>query len=297
VRRLPLFLLLLLFACPSADDDDDAVQDDDDSAGDDDDATDDPCADAVLGDTEACPAASCLFIAEDRPDAPDGDYWLGADAPALASCSLTDGGWLRLSLADADGVIVGENSAGNAWYKCDDDTASRYQWIDGEDSVTPDFSPGGSFQLGVDLVFAHPDSGETYTPAQVDGLRAPLVELDRSTRLVATTADDDGGNWQDGSGGGHEVYIIRSDGDWTLLTPGTNGECGGASGWPTEGSQSAFYVWSTDWRYSSHAGDTGDIVHLASLDPGDLLPLQVYLAVQTGGGVSVGFEERVFRVR
>ena len=299
-----VFLALLglsLLGCPPAGDDDDATAAndddaaDDDDSGDDDDSTPDPCLDAVPGDTELCPAVSCLAIATDRPEAPAGDYWLngGTDVAALAAC---EDGWLRLTLAEEDGVFVAENSAGNAWDKCDDDTASRYAWIGHEDDVVPDWS-GGNTQLEIDVVYAHPESGAPYTTAQVTALRAPLTELDTTTRLVATTADDDGGTWQDGGGGGHEVYIVRADGEWTLLTPGVNGECGGASGWPTEGSASAFYVWSTDVRYSGLAGDTGHTGPLGALDAGDLLPPTVYLVVATGGGVSVGFEERVFRVR
>jgi len=295
VRRFLLVLSLLLAACPTGDDDDATAADDDDS-GDDDDATNDPCADVAPGTTADCPAPSCAWVAENRPADATGDLWLdgGLGVPALASC---DAGWLRLSL-DGDGVLVGEHSAGNAWDKCDDDTAAFYGWVDHEDALTPDHSPGGTFQLAVDLVYVHPESGEPYTPDQVDGLRAPLTELDPTTRMVATTADDDGGDWQNGSGGGHEVYIVRADGAWTLLTPGTNGECGGASGWPAEGSRSAYYLWASDVRYSGLLGDVGeDVGPMGRLYPGDLLPVQAYLAVQTGGGVSVGYEERVFRVR
>ena len=61
----------------------------------------------------------------------------------------------------------------------------------------------------------------------VEALRPVLSDLHPATRMVATTADDDNASWQDGAGGGMEVYIVTGDGDWIVLTPGTNGECGG----------------------------------------------------------------------
>jgi hypothetical protein len=257
----------------------------------------DPCA-GIEGDSEGCPAVSCAAIAEVRPDATDGDYWLdgglGAEV-ALAACDL-DGGWLRVALEDGDGVIVAENSETNPWHKCDDDAAAPYRHIAGEESVVADWS-AGNVQWMVPLGYTHPDGGAPYSPRQLEALRAPLRELDPATRLVATTGDDDSGDWQDGTGGGHEVYIVRADGDWRLLTPGTNGECGGASGWPTAGSRTATYLWASDPADSEVWGDVGTAVRPGSLDEGDLLPPFALLVVSTGGGVSFGFEDRVARLR
>ena len=249
----------------------------------------DPCADIPVGDTEACPAASCA----DRP-AVTGELWLGDERPVLAAC---EEGWLLVELDDADGVIVAENDAGNPWHKCDDDAAAPYQHIASEDVVVPDWS-AGNVEWHVDLGWRRPGAEAAYTREQLDVLRAPLTELAPTTRMIATTGDDDNGSWQDGDGGGHEVYVVRDDGVWMLLSPGTNGECGGASGWPTPGSRTATYVWASDAADSLVYGDTGsEPIRPAAVPPEALLPVEAVLVVSTGGGVSFGFEERVVHLR
>lgn len=259
----------------------------------------DPCLDVPAGDSADCPAVSCRALAEDRPDAEDGDYWLDGGlgvAAALATCDLSGGGWLEVVFEDGDGVLVAENGEGNPWHKCDDDAAAPYAHVASEDVVVPDWS-SGNVVWTVDLRWTRPAGGEPYGPLELNALRAPLTELDPTTRMVATTGDDDFGRWQDGTGGGHEVYVVRGDGDWTLLSPGTNGECGGASGWPAEGSRTATYLWATEPIDSEVRGDTGTWRRASGLEPSDLLPVQAVLVVATGGGVSFGFEERVARMR
>jgi len=285
--RLSLALLLLA-GCPSAEPEPDPTPAPEPG----------PCADIAPGATEQCPAVSCATVAT-QPGAGDGDYWLdgglGADV-ALAACDISGGGWLLVTLDDADGILVAELSDTNPWHKCDDDAAAPYRHVAGEESVVPDWSEGG-VQWMVDLPYTHPDGGAPYTMRQLQALRAPLTELDPETRLVATTGDDDSGDWQDGTGGGHEVYIIRGDGDWTLLSPGTNGDCGGASGWPVSGSRTATYLWATDSEDSEIWGDVGGSPRPGRLRAGDLLPVSAVLVVATGGGVSFGFEDRVARLR
>ncbi|MCO4773651.1 MAG: hypothetical protein KDA24_26700 [Deltaproteobacteria bacterium] len=293
MSRGPLIALgLLLVGCPSAEPEPEPDPTPAPEAG--------PCDEVASGDSEQCPAVSCLSIAEERPDATDGDYWLdgglGLDV-ALAACDLSGGGWLLVTLQDADGVIVAENAADNPWHKCDDDAAAPYKHVASEDAVVADWS-SGSVVWEVDLGHMHPDGGTPYTSRQLDALRAPLTELDPQTRMVATTGDDDNGNWQDGSNGGHEVYVVRGDGDWTVMTPGTNGECGGGGGsWPTAGSRTATYLWATDADDSEVWGDVGNARRPGRLRPEDLLPQFGVLVVATGGGVSFGYEDRVARLR
>ena len=137
-----------------------------------------------------------------------------------------------------------------------------------------------------------------YTPAQMRALRSRLSELHRDTRMVALTADDDGGNYQAGGGWGHEVYIEDSRGGWVLLSPGTNGECGGTSGWPVRNSRSAVYLWHTTDQGSQVAGQTGiSNEALPALEAKDLLPGRVRLEIYTGGGAAFGFAQRNFMVR
>lgn len=256
------------------------------------------CDDVLAGDSVDCPAISCATVLSDRGDAQDGDYWLDGGLGyerALATCDMAGGGWLLVTLDDEDGILVAESSAGNPWHKCDDDSAAGYQHVASEEGVVADWSDGNT-QWMADLRYTRPDGGEPYTARQLEALRAPLSELDPGTRLVATTADDDSGDWQEGTGGGHEVYIVRGDGDWTLLTPGTNGDCGGGT-WPSAGSEGAIYLWATDDSDTEFWGDVGDVVRPGRLRPEDLLPPTAVLVVSTGGGVSFGFEERIARLR
>ncbi len=256
------------------------------------------CDGVLAGDSEVCPAVSCVSILEDRGSASDADYWLDGglgQGSALATCDMTNGGWLLVTLNDEDGILVAENNVENPWHKCDDDSAAGYQHVSSEEDVVADWSSGNT-QWMAELGYTRPDGGDPYTARQLDALRAPLSELDPSTRMVATTADDDSGNWHEGTGGGHEVYIVRGDGDWTLLTPGTNGDCGGG-GWPSADSEGAIYLWATDDSDSEYWGDVGDVVRPGRLRPEDLLPPFAVLVVATGGGVSFGFEDRVARLR
>ncbi len=311
-RRLEwLALALLVAACPGDDDDsagddddaagdDDDVADDDDSTGDDDDSAVDPCLDAALGSIEECPARDCRAILADRPDAEDGTYWIEGDGSWRAfevGCDMTTdgGGWLRLSLDHTDSLLVLTSSADNPWLKCADDVVSHYDWLEDEAAVVQDFSGGG--QQAVEPDFRDAVTGSVLAGLAVEALRPVVTELHPDTRMVATTADDDGHSWQDGSGSGMEVYVVGTDGEWILLTPGTNGECGGGD-WPAEDSESAFYLWSTEASGSETDGDVGEEpITLGALPAAGILPRTVHMALYTGGGVSFGWETEIFLVR
>jgi len=114
--------------------------------------------------------------------------------------------------------------------------------------------------------------------------------------MVATIGDNDGGNWQESGGGGHEVYVASSQGDWLLLTPGRGGDCGGGT-WPSSGSETGFYLWASDDDDSAIAGDTDLDAANWALSPSHILPSAVELIVFTGGGVSFGYETQTFAVR
>ncbi|MCA9650577.1 MAG: hypothetical protein KC501_11750 [Myxococcales bacterium] len=249
--------------------------------------------------------ASCRERLEADPDAVDGVYEIDPDGeggiePFGVSCDMTisGGGWIRLSLQNSDGVVVGQNAADNPWIKCEDDAAQHFGWID-EGTISADLSPGATFDEEVALSYQNPTDGTVYTVAQVEALRPLVSELHPGTRMVAVTADDDGADWATDMSGGHELYLRNADGELTLLTPGTNGDCGGGAGsWPAAGSQSAFYLWGSDPESSAVDGNTGlSDADLGGLAPGDLLPSAVRLVVQTGGGVAFGWEQVVFLVR
>jgi hypothetical protein len=303
--RLPdasILVALLWLGCPG--DDDDSALDDDDAVDDDDSAEIDPCIEAPLGSIDACPAIDCEEILRGRPDAEDGTYWIEGDGSYRAfevGCDMTTdgGGWMRLSLEESDNVLVGSQSDTNPWLKCDDDVLKHYGWLDDEAAVEMDYAPGGSFQDAFEPEYRDTVTDAILTGRMVDALRPVLQDLHPSTRMVATTGDDDGNSWQDGSGSGMEVYVVGTNAEWILLTPGTNGECGGAGGsWPAGDSESAFYIWSTDGALSETDGDVGeDPITLGALPAAGILPRTVHIAVFTGGGVSFGWETQIFLVR
>ena len=251
-----------------------------------------------LGSVSSCPALDCRSLLKQRPGTPDGDYWIHAGEPTVpfeVACDMTTdgGGWIHLALDDEDGVIVGSRSEDNPWYKCDDDAALFYSELTEED-LPADYILGSL--LEVPLHYKHPVTGTLIDPQGIAALRPTLGELHSSSRMVATIGDNDGGEWQRGSNGGLEVYIVSAAGDWVLLTPGGGGDCGSGT-WPSADSQTGFYLWGSTTEDAQIAGDTGLEDASWSLGLGEVLPVSVQLAVFTGGGVSFGFEEASFRVR
>ena len=201
------------------------------------DACDNDCAAPPMGSNAFHPGNSCLQIHEERPNAPTGTYWIDPDgaeivAPFQVSCDMTShgGGWLRLRLADSQQMVAAEWGGTNPWYKCGGDEAVYYDWI-GENQVQPDSSPNDSHQYVATLEYFNLAEDQVFTGEQIAAIRGQITDLAPSTRIVATTSDDDSSNWQEDQQGGHEVYIETAEGDWFLLTPGTNGECGGSFGY------------------------------------------------------------------
>jgi len=251
----------------------------------------------------ACMAPSCAAILAKTPGASDGLYTIdpdgnGGEAPFEVACDMTTegGGWITLALDEPDGVLMAENAANNPWLKCADDSAQHFAGLT-EDQVTADYT--GTLDQAVTLSYKNPLTNASYTTAQMDVLRALISELGATTRMVAVTSDDDNGNWQNTQTSGHEVYVKGSAQSWTLLTPGEDGDCGGGAGsYPTPGSKSGYYLWHHTAAGSEVDGQTGLTSNdLQGLAKGDLLPYEVRLVVQTGGGVAFGFEQPTLRVR
>ena len=255
---------------------------------------------------DECILASCKAIKAAKPGAASGEFTVDPDGdegvdPFAVACDMdTDGGgWIRLQITNSQQVVVGSNDATNPWNKCADDGAMYYDWLANENAVNADYAPVAEYTQDVPLSYANPISGQTHSAEQVSALRAVVTELSGTTRMVAITADDDGADYHQNQGGGHEVYIMGSDNQWFLLSVGTNGECGGgAPSWPAAGSQSAFYLWSSSADTSVQFGTTGvSNSALGGLGVEQLIPLQVRLDVHTGGGVAFGWQKQDFLVR
>ena len=265
-------------------------------------AIDDDCSEAT---PDECILASCKELKAEKPGAQSGEFIVDPDGeggvePFTVACDMeTDGGgWTRLRMTNSQQVVVGSHSDSNPWRKCADDSAKYFDWLANENAVNADYAPNTNYIQDVPLQYSNPIGGETYSDDEVGALRGQITELSPSTRMVATTADDDGYSYQDNQNGGHEVYIQGSDLVWFLLTPGTNQECGGSSGWPIGGSQSAFYLWGTTPEVSVQSGTTGISNNdLDGLGVEQIVPVQVRLIVYTGGGVSFGWQKQDFLVR
>ena len=273
------------------------------------DGLDNDC-DGILADDETFVGGSASCAADDCQDALDansaaltGAYVLSI--PALGgtlevACDMDTegGGWIQMSLEDSDNVLVAGYSNGNPWHKCDDDAAQFFDSIPWDGAADEDIFSTAYRPVPVVLEYSNPLTGTVYTAGEVSAIRTLISELAESTRVVATTADDDNWSYQDTLLYGHEVYAYDEAAVPLVLTPGTNGNCGGGANWPLNNSESAFYLWSTSAASSEVAGDTGlSASDLGALPLSHLLPVSLDLVVATGGGVSFGWEDAAFLVR
>jgi hypothetical protein len=116
-----------------------------------------------------------------------------------------------------------------------------------------------------------------------------------TNRMLAVVADDDGD-------GGHEVYACGfsastgtcDDNSGTLLSLGYTGDCGGI--WANPGSESAFWAYHSQ-SSSQQTWGQGELELNGHLSDSLVLPGQVFLEVNTGGGVAFGWEYETIRVR
>ena len=133
---------------------------------------------------------------------------------------------------------------------------------------------------------------------QVATNQSVVTELSSTTRMVTVTSDDDNQSYQDGASGGMEVWVRTETGNFTVVTPGTGGECGGGLGSYNQG-PAAYYLWSTNASDCAVSGNTNgySASSMGGLPSDLVIPYAVRLSIHTGGGVSFGWEEQVFRVR
>jgi hypothetical protein len=272
--------------------------------------------------TTATRPRSCAQILADSPESETGVYTVdpaGTGEPFEVMCDMDTegGGWFMLTLAnpnsdelpaaDWHGVMMMEQSSDNCWAKCDDDAAQFYQgavettpWVDdGTVGVLPLKGMNSQFSDTTwDVKYARPDTGAIYSREQMDALRTQVAQLSSGSRIVATTADDDG-SADDELTGGHEVYAYDADGVEMLLTPGEDGNCGSSSpDGQVENSRTGVRLWATAAHQSVIGGDVSGLSGPLPDLPGNFaLPAHVRLAVRTGGGCSFGFEQRTILAR
>lgn len=262
---------------------------------------DDSDADVSVCSLPACMAGeSCAALLAEHPGAQDGAYPLdpGGLAPFFADCAMEEGGWTELQMTDSQQLVLHESGPANPWRKCADDAAAPFAHIDGEDRATPDRRTSRHTYLP--LSYAQPSTGSVYTEEQVDALRDIFTELHSATRMVGSLADDD--STVSTPVPYHDLWIVNDEGVELLLTPGFNGECGGAvagSEWPRAGTMTQTVLWGTSAEDLELRGQyTGLALRdLSPLDPAFLLPDQVHSYVNSGGGVAFGWEDAVFLVR
>eukprot|EP01046_Picozoa_sp_COSAG06_P000498 COSAG06_NODE_14_length_35011_cov_20.984132_1_plen_3931_part_10 len=256
---------------------------------------------------------SCAQILADFPESSTGVYAVdpagtGEAFDVVCDMDTEGGGWFKLVLAypgqsppsEWEGVLMAE--ASSPWAKCDDDAA---QFYDGAEQTTP-FVTLGMGNVGIrpiagegdttfELRYARPDTGQAYTKQQMEALRTQVDKLSTASRIVATTADDNGAVDED-LAHGHEVFAYDADGVEMLLTPGEDGDCGGSDG--LENSRTGFRLWTTAAHQSSISGDvTGLPGPLPDLPGSFALPTHVRLVVRDEGGCSFGYEHRHILVK
>lgn len=255
---------------------------------------------AGVGEDAECPATTCWDLHAARPELGDGTYWMDGGTGGVrfeVDCDMrtSGGGWSVLSLF-GDGVLVASTDPSNPWHKCADDATEPWPWLPAEASVPADYGSGRVDEL---RPWVRPSDGHRYSRAEVEALANQMSELHGDVQLVASTNDDDGRSWQDGGFSGLEAYAVLADGTWVLLTPGTGGECGGATGWPTADTLGMQYHWSIDagssWWQGTQAEEAE--LELGPLPPEAAMPVGFVLATFTGGGVAVGYDAEVIRVR
>ena len=203
--------------------------------------------------------------------------------------------WNDKKAFQLDSLLMAENTSVNNWQKCEDDSAKHFDWI-AEANVMADGT--GDLDLEIDLGYLNPLSGMPFSAAQVEAMRGVIAELSITTRMVANTVDDDNLDFQNTMMQGHEVYIMGASMQWTLLTPGNDGECGDSTMFPLAGSEAGYYLWHSTAAGSQVDGSTGlTDADITGLGIGDLIPSKARLVVMTGGGVAFGWEKEVFLVR
>ncbi len=236
----------------------------------------------------------------------DGTYTIDPDgrggvSPFDVTCDMTtDGGWIRMDVGtwNADAInnsvdyrmFRAHDGQWGGWNKgCGTEESFFASLPDGEAQANMEFQGGQTDYEASDILYENPATGANFTAAQVSAIRSVVTELSDATRMVATTADADGGDYAGPDGYGHETWVI-AEGDAVDTANGFEL----TSGTDTDSGDTIAYEWSTD---PGETSVTTCDTPAPALDnggelPSDLvLPAAVILGVHTGGGSSWGYEQ------
>jgi predicted outer membrane repeat protein len=277
----------------------------------------------------SCIAASCQAY-YDAGERTNGAFQLNAAAPFNADCQFdtaTGRGWMALSFEAKDNsyagqkwIVAGGHSDSNDWWKCKDDMNGLYSFI--KDGDTGGSNPSSDQINAVDvsqflamdvfgthgshtkesttLEYFQPSTETVYTAAQTTYIRSVTSHLSDTTPLTCMDADADNNNAQDGTGHGHEASITAADGSNMFCTPCYSGDCGVECTSSTNcanqnGLGGATYKWFTS-KIMEKTGANGCTGYTGALDAKYIMPASVEIYVNTGGGASFGYKEKIFLV-
>jgi len=253
----------------------------------------------------------CEDILSAKPSAADGEWMIDGDGSTGAAfavdCDMAQGGWIVLSYHDGSGANDGNEllftasaTDSNSWFKCDDDAAEAFvdSGITDSTATSDVLYPDTAYTIH----YTNPSGTVAY---DYDGEISAILGVADSmwvdpsgvatNHMLAVVADDDGD-------GGHEVYACDfsgaagtcDDNSGTLLSLGYTGNCGGNSAIP--GGESAFWAYHSQ-PSSQHTWGQGSLELNGHLSNTLVLPGQVFLEVNSGGGAAFGWEYETIRLR
>lgn len=241
---------------------------------------------ALLGYSSGNPGTTCEDILATVPGSPDGNYWIdpdgaGGEAAFECNCDMTTdgGGWIKLQLDRTDQIFVYSNNvATNNVYKCGDDGSGleidNYNHLS-SNPTSDDAGGANPSTINYTLNYINPATTIQFTAGQLTAIRGQITTLSAATDMVALTCDDDNNN------PGFEIIVYAEDATTIDLAVGeSSNDTWGAWFWNTSGS-----------GVTAGVTGTNDITTWPTLPTKYIIPAQLDLVSNTGGGMMWGYEE------